>query len=278
VGPKAALETIAGVPCRKCHEEIFDVYSKSMHGVSRQGTGHLEAPICADCHQAHGVRPANWAERLREACVNCHDGIAGDHEQWLPNAGLHLEKVACPACHAPGADRGIDLQLYDGKSGEPMNDDELRTAIGSASLRDAAVDGISSRELWDILRSSGGEDGESTAVLHGRLKVRSGIDAHRLSSKGDALGDCDTCHSDGALPFESVTVSLLRVDGRPLRYSADSDVLTSVASVGSVGDFYALGSTRIRILDFMLIAAVLGGMSVPALHMTARVLAGRKEK
>ena len=52
--------------------------------------------------------------------------------------------------------------------------------------------------------------------------------------------------------------------------------LRPAASISSVGDFYALGGTRIRLLDFLLLAAVLGGMSIPALHMTARVLARKR--
>ena len=65
-------------------------------------------------------------------------------------------------------------------------------------------------------------------------------------------------------------------DGSISEYPAPEKVLNSVASVGSLGGFYVLGSTRIRILDFLLILAVLGGMSVPALHGTARMMLKKK--
>lgn len=273
VGPKETLETIAGIPCRRCHEDIFQVYRESMHGNARDGAGHLEAPVCADCHQPHSVLAANWSERLRETCLKCHGERMREHKEWLPNSALHLEAVACPACHVPGARRVIDLQLFDKASGRPLTIGQLNEYLGKETEEGVGGKRYGSRDLWNILRTANGKDGTGGISVFGRLKVKTGIDAHRLSVKGEAMADCNTCHGQKAEAFKDVTISLVRRDGRALYYEADGEVLTSVTSVGSLGDFYALGSTRIRLLDFLLIAAVLGGMSVPALHMTARILA-----
>lgn len=273
IGPKETLETIAGIPCRRCHEDVFQVYRESMHGAARIKAGHLEAPVCADCHQAHGVLPANWSERLRETCVSCHDGRMKEHEEWLPNSGLHLEAVACPACHVPGADRVIDLQLFDRTSRQPLTMGQFNEFLGKDMMDDSRQRGFGSSDLWNILRAANERYEDGRVSVFGRLKVKTGIDAHRLADKGEAVSDCTTCHGKNAEAFGNVTISLVRSDGRALYYPADGEVLTSVASVGSLGNFYALGSTRIRLLDFLLIAAVMGGMSVPALHMTARILA-----
>ncbi len=273
VGPKETLETIAGIPCRRCHEDVFQVYRESMHGIARVGAGHLEAPVCADCHQPHSVLAANWSERLRETCVKCHDDRMKEHEEWLPNAGLHLEAVACPACHVPGADRVIDLQLFDRTSRQPLTIEQFNEFLGEDMTDGGGVKGYGSRDLWNILRATSGKDENRGISVLGRLKVKTGIDAHRLAGKGEAMAVCTTCHGQNAEAFGNVTISLVRSDGRALYYPAEGEVLTSIASVGSLGNFYAIGSTRIRLLDFLLIAAVLGGMSVPALHMTARILA-----
>jgi len=48
-----------------------------------------------------------------------------------------------------------------------------------------------------------------------------------------------------------VNVSVAGPDGRPVRYGASKEVLSSVISVDSVSGFYAIGATRIKILDIL---------------------------
>ena len=49
-------------------------------------------------------------------------------------------------------------------------------------------------------------------------------------------------------------------------------MLVSPASVRSVSGFYAIGSTRIKLLDYLLVLVVLGSLAVPIVHMTVRWL------
>jgi hypothetical protein len=65
-------------------------------------------------------------------------------------------------------------------------------------------------------------------------------------------------------------VSIARSDGRQQRYQADSEVLNTLGSVDSVSDFYTLGGTRIRLLDGLLIVALIAGLAIPLGHMTIR--------
>jgi hypothetical protein len=266
------------MPCRRCHEEIFGAYETSMHGQSREKAGHLEAPICADCHQAHGVSAASWGERLRSACTACHSEVEALHDEWLPNSGRHLQSVACPSCHAPAASRRIDLVLYDRNTRMPVRSDDLNAMLtrGGITSKDIWTEGMNAVELWKLVREANlGNEGSSVAIV-GQLRVRTGLEAHRMERKGDALRDCEVCHSMGAEAFENVMISMANSDGSIREYPVADNVLNSVASVGSLGGFYALGSTRIRILDFLLILAVLGGMSVPVLHGTARMMLKKK--
>jgi len=278
VSPVATLETIAGVPCRRCHQEIFDSYSKSMHGLARGAMGHLEAPICADCHQSHRVQAASWTERFKAACLSCHHGTEEAHGAWLPNAGLHLGAVACPSCHAPKAQRRIDLVLFDRAEGRPVTDNDLRAHFGKENAAGADGGGRApgAEDLWQYIRETNQDREGSPIVLAGQLEVRTGLEAHQMTTKGGAVSACPSCHLVGAEAFETVTMSLVESDGHVRHVLIDDDVLGSAASVGSLGGFYALGSTRIRILDILLILAVLGGMSVPAVHMTARLLARQR--
>ena len=70
-----------------------------------------------------------------------------------------------------------------------------------------------------------------------------------------------------AEPFQNVTVSLSRKDGRKESFKADPKVLNSAMSVESVGGFYAPGGTRIKLLDGLLVLALLGGLAVPVVHI-----------
>lgn len=278
VGPKAVYETIAGVPCRNCHADIFDAYLGSMHGKARDGAGHFDAPICADCHRAHDIGVASTGTRLRDACLACHDGARESHRTWLPNAALHLEAIACPACHAPAARRRIDLALFDAESRNP-----LASAPGQETLEDRFRtadrdgDGVDAIELWSLVREINRDGAAVEAVLRGRMEVQSGVEAHRLADRSSAVRACESCHRDGADPFRSVTISIVRPDGRPLRFAADSEVLESPVSVGSVGGFYAIGGTRIRLLDALFVLALVAGIAVPFGHMAMRRLLGKRK-
>lgn len=278
VGPAETLATIAGMPCRRCHEEVFSAYETSMHGQSRGKAGHLDAPVCADCHQSHGVSAASWGERLRSACTACHSEVETLHDEWLPNSGRHLQTVACPSCHAPAAARRIDLVLYDRNTRLPVKSDDLRDMLEKKGItgRDEWTGGMNAVELWKLVREANLGDEGSPVSLVGQLRVSTGLEAHRMERKGEALRDCDVCHHPGAEAFANVTISMADSDGSIMEYPVADEVLNSVASVGSLGGFYALGSTRIRILDFLLILAVLGGMSVPVLHGTARMMLKKK--
>ena len=273
VSPKAAYETITGLPCKKCHETIFDAYAASVHGLARSKLGHNEAPVCADCHRAHDVSAATVGDRLKNACLGCHTGAMPAHQAWLPNAERHLEVVSCPACHAPAAQRMVVLRLYDSvaqelvseREGAPQFENRVRSV-------DAKGDGLDAMALWKLLREFNRDGTERQTTLQGRLEVRTGVEAHRLSDNTKAIRNCDSCHREGAEPFQSVAVSIVGLDGRPVHYRAQKEVLTSVISVASVGGFYAIGGTRIRLLDVLLFLALFGGVSVPIGHLTVKWL------
>ena len=63
-----------------------------------------------------------------------------------------------------------------------------------------------------------------------------------------------------------------------MRYGAQPEVLNSMISVDSVGGFYAIGGTRIKLLDWLLALAVLGGIGVPVGHLTVSWLFKRYAK
>ena len=281
---RAAYEPVSGEPCSTCHQEIYQAYAQSVHGQARaKGNvireAHVRAPICSDCHQAHDTSALAAVNYLRDTCLDCHDTAAVAHEQWLPNAGMHLASVSCSACHSPMAERRVDLQLYDNLQQAPVSQ---QSAVGAPyeeqlDAIDPAGDGLDPVELWKLVRQ-GSRDGKPVDVtLRGRLEVTTGVDAHRIAPSTEAVRSCESCHQGGAEGFENVTVSISRPDGRKERFEADQKVLNSVVSVDSVGDFYAPGGTRIRLLDGLLLLALVGGLAVPIGHIALGRFIRRKK-
>lgn len=264
------VRAIADTPCAKCHDGIFKAYSKDVHGLERVANGK-SAPLCADCHQAHAVKAASLGEGVKDACLNCHKNAVAQHQAWLPNTGRHFEAISCPACHAPDAQRRVNLRMYDRagkvqraeKTGVPQFEQLTHAA-------DAGELGLNERALWSLLKEFNTDKLGEQTILRGRLEVASGVQAHQISEKERAIKDCAFCHQAGATPFQSVTVTIAGPDGRPLRHGVDKEILSSLTSMQSVRGFYAIGSTRIKWLDYLLLLVVLGAASVPLGHMVVK--------
>ena len=265
------------ISCRKCHSAIYDAYLQSPHGKALGKPGAMQAPVCADCHRAHDVSPASTGTGLRDACLRCHTGAVNAHQKWLPNTRLHLQVVSCPACHAPTSQKRIDLRLYDRVTKRDVTTKEeqarLNGAAGPVAGGGAALD---SKALSDLMRGVDGDRAPGTITLVGRLEVRNGVEAHELTDKSKAIRNCVVCHRKGAAPFEDVTISIVGPDGRPIHYEAKQDVLHGPRSVKALSGFYAIGGTRIGVLDVLLALALLAGISAPIAHLVLRRLLRNK--
>ncbi len=256
------------VICQKCHEKIDKAFMASVHG---QPAGD-DVLVCADCHRTHNVKAASLGDNMKKECISCHRDTASTHGKWLPNTDRHLEAISCPACHAPGAKRRVNLRLYDGLTQQQASDKVgVPQFIKLAGGRDANGS-LDARALWSMLQEFNRNGSQGKTVVRGRLEVKTGIEAHQMAKKEQALKDCDTCHSEGAEPFQSVTVSIAGPDGRPVRRDASKGILNSVESIESVGGFYAIGSTRIKLLDTLLALTVAAGILLPGAHLTAKWL------
>jgi hypothetical protein len=79
--------------------------------------------------------------------------------------------------------------------------------------------------------------------------------------------------------FEDVRISFNRENGTTEHFMVERDVLSTYY----VNHFYALGGTRVRILDKIGLAMVAAGAGVVVCHLTARIVTAparrrRKEK
>jgi hypothetical protein len=259
-----AYTAAASDACRNCHDGVFAAYEKSRHAKA-QGTNPA-APLCADCHNPHEVKPSAAASLGKDACLTCHAGVEDKHEKWLPNTAQHFEVVSCAACHAPLAPKKVDLRLYDTVQNKEITGKESVIPAGAP---------LDEQHLWGIVRNA---STQGKVTLMGRVEVANGADAHALLDKGKAVNDCTTCHRKGAEPFQNVTFSTVGPDGRRVRYEARKEVLHAPTSVDSMRGFYAIGGTRIQILDILLALALVGGISAPIAHLVMRRLSRRNGK
>lgn len=248
--------------CGGCHAEALKQNETSVHAMLLT-SGNLSAPVCTDCHSSHAVSP----KTAYDTCVGCHLPAMEGHQKWLPNAGLHLEVVSCAACHAPAAQRMVDLRLYDGVVKKWVSEKEGGPGFEKmARAADADGNGLDAMELRKLMGQINLDDAVQPKNLRGRIELRTGVEAHQLSGKMKAIKDCASCHQQGAEPFQNVTISIVSANGKPVRYKAQKEVLGSVLSVDSLREFYAVGGTRNVLLDILLVLAVLGGLSVPIGH------------
>lgn len=259
--------------CVDCHKKAVERYEESVHAALLKNGDAEKAnktAICSDCHNAHTER----FFEARNKCQSCHEETASEHRDWLPKTERHLQTVACESCHAPKAQRRVNLRVYEGDSplaprvGVPL----FKKVAGEADPPGARLD---SRALWSLLKDFSEEDGAGKTVVRGKLEVKSAAEGHQLKEKSEAIKACSTCHSPRAEAFKSVTVSIVGPDGRTLHAPADRALLNSLESLESVGGFYVLGATRIKLLDTALILVLLAGTGGPLAHFTIRMAARR---
>ena len=267
---KGAAEAMDTVPCKACHGAIFTAYAASVHGMLRSG-GLSQAPLCFGCHGAHGVSVPTAGAGLKNVCLGCHTNALAAHQTWLPNTELHFDVVSCPACHAPQAQRRVDLVLYDSttqkEADQPVGVPEFASPAGSPAT---AKSGLDPATLFTLLRTLNRPGVEDKTSLKGRLDVLTGVEAHELVPSAAAISDCNTCHREGAAAFQSVTISVAGPTGIPISYGASKEVLNSAFSIDSIGGFYAIGGTRITFLDVLFVLALLAGIGGPLGHLTLR--------
>lgn len=269
-GAAAAMDT---VPCKTCHSDIFDAYSTSVHGVLR-GAGLTQAPLCYSCHGAHDIKVPTAGAGLKQTCFGCHKDAPAKHAAWLPNTQLHFSVVACVACHSPKAHRRVNLVLFNPQTKEDaahtMGVPEFKTATDAAGK-----DGMAPLALFNLLQSLNKPGAGEKMALRGRLDVSSGVEAHQLAPADQAISTCTTCHKAGSEAFQSVTISVAGPGGIPVEYDVSKDALHSVLSLPSMGGFYAIGGTRVTLLDVLFVLALMVGIGIPILHGTIRWLAHR---
>jgi predicted CXXCH cytochrome family protein len=91
--------------CRGCHADVFDMYRGSFHGdlVFDESSG--EAPVCADCHEAHNIVPPDSQEfraQIDTLCADCHEDALETYLDSYHGKAFYLGEIqtaVCTDCH-----------------------------------------------------------------------------------------------------------------------------------------------------------------------------------
>ena len=111
------------VECEMCHDEMFEAYSKSVHGSAALEAHDLLAPTCASCHGSHSIRPSSdtssktYIMNIPGTCGRCHKegtemtasheidqkNVVGNYSMSIHGEGLFkrglIVTAVCTSCH-----------------------------------------------------------------------------------------------------------------------------------------------------------------------------------
>lgn len=97
--------------CGACHVGVAEVYERSAHGVAarqgRRSASGRAAPVCVDCHSAHGIVRADqpqWLLGVVEECGSCHERLYQTYFETYHGKVTRLGftiAAKCSDCHTP---------------------------------------------------------------------------------------------------------------------------------------------------------------------------------
>lgn len=254
--------------CQDCHEAIAAEYAHSDH--------HGNA-TCNDCHNPHEARGATAVSgvAMNRQCENCHGSLEMTlkHAEWLPQADLHIANLPCISCHTASQDNVISLYIIKRSDTLLSGNQELAT---HADLKKQAA-GKSIESLIDR-----NEDNYiSLAELrmfnldteHKTLRLQGMITPEKVTHDFRTLDnrwDCSFCHASGPGARQVSFVSLAQEDGSYRRIAAEQGAVLD--ALYGTPDFYMVGATRSKMLDYLGMVIIAGGMVMPIGHGTLRFL------
>jgi predicted CXXCH cytochrome family protein len=262
--------------CQDCHADIGAEYAAS---------SHFDMASCNDCHNPHVVRGATAVSGhdMNAMCASCHTPFETvlQHAEWLPQADLHLEALPCISCHTASLDNVITLYIVKRKDGAlfsgggvtPASHAELKELAGDKSIQsliDTNEDNyISLAELRMFNR-----DRENT-----RLRLQGMITPETVTHDFRTLDnrwDCTFCHATGPAARQTSFVALAQQDGSFQRIAAEQGAVLD--ALYGTPDFYMVGATRSKTLDYIGLVVIAGGLVMPIGHGSLRFLTRRNRQ
>jgi predicted CXXCH cytochrome family protein len=254
--------------CQDCHEAVSAEYA---------GSNHHELAACNDCHNPHTARGATEVSGhdMNQQCAKCHGGLetALKHAEWLPQADLHLKMLPCISCHTASQDNVITLYIIKREEGSRFGDfnlasyAELKAMAGDKSI-ESLIDrnednyiSLAELKLFNLNPEI------TTLRLQGMITPETVTHDFRILEN---RWDCSFCHASGPAARQTSFVTLAREDGSYHRIAAEKGAVLD--ALYGTPDFYMVGATRSKMLDYLGMVIIAGGMVMPVGHGTLRFL------
>lgn len=264
--------------CADCHNEIGAEYAASLHAGNAS---------CSDCHNPHRVLgpTAVSGHDMNLQCTLCHEraDMQAKHAEWLPQADLHIDMLPCITCHSSSDEYVISLYVIKRQKSALFGKFELASYLELSAL----ANGRPIQELVD--RNADGYVSLAELRLFNldpekrQLRLQGMMTPERVSHDfrtQDDRWDCSFCHASGPAARQVSFLSLAQDDGSFQRVAVERGAVLD--ALYGTPDFYMVGATRSKALNYLGLVILAGGMVMPVGHGTLRFLTrknrGHKEK
>jgi predicted CXXCH cytochrome family protein len=204
---KRALSLKLYEACRKCHPANYERTLDSMHGQAAAG-GNQDAPVCTDCHTAHGVTsPSEPRANISQTCGKCHTQINEAYSQSVHGAVMlgqdNPDVPVCTTCHGVHNIQDPRTEQFRTQSPElcagcHANADMMAKYGLSADVYELyklswhGVDISVYKARWPTIR----HESAVCTDCHGVHDIRATNDPLSSVNPANLLATCQKCHPD----------------------------------------------------------------------------------
>lgn len=252
--------------CADCHDEVSEEYAASVHASNAE---------CADCHNPHKVKSATKVAGfdMNGQCSGCHETeeMVDTHDQWLPQAGLHIEALPCITCHTGSENYVITLYLITRDSNNrygnfaPASLEALSKIAGGKSIQSLVDTNADGQISLDELRAFNSNPKYATIRLWGMMTPEKATHSYQIL---DNRWDCTYCHASGTEAMQVSYVAFPEQDGSYARLQVEKGAILDI--LNGTPDFYMMGATRNFWLNIVGLLIICGGLVMPVFHGTLR--------
>jgi predicted CXXCH cytochrome family protein len=259
--------------CRECHTDINLEYASSIHA-SKTG--------CAGCHNPHKVETPKEisGQEINQMCSGCHEDfkMIAKHEEWLPQADLHLRMLPCITCHTGSKNYFISMYIVKGSNNSRFGRQEV---AGYGELK-RLVQGGDITTLID----TNGDNYISIAELrkfnldrNNKYHLQGMMTPETASHKFEILDNrrnCTFCHTSGGGAMQTSFIAIPEENGTYRRVAVEKGAVFD--ALYSTPDFYMMGSTKNTPLNYIGLAIICGGLILPVGHGSLRFLTRKNRR
>ena len=204
--------------CKRCH---FDNYTRTLDSMhfDALAEGEEDAPICTDCHGAHGtIRITEARSEIAQTCSSCHEDIADEYQESVHGSALaeddNPDVPVCITCHgvhsiasaktAPFRQASVGLCANCHADQQLMSEYEISADVFKTYLDDfhGKTLGFYQEDTSDVW-----PDVAVCTDCHGVHDMRKVDDPESSVIKENLVTTCRECHENATANFPSAWLS-----------------------------------------------------------------------